>query len=129
MTESKRVNWDFVVPEVTRPALHTLVGYPSLPACLPNCSVPMKPTKSKKYMLTLSVINQMGIRSQVLSNRQRAPPSVYPIANRVRAPPRMGRRRVKDGVAAFERRPWMCARQGHRQSGDRLRRRVDMERP
>ena len=89
----------------------------------------MKPTKSKKCMLTLSVINQMGTRSQVLSNRQTAPPSVYPNVNRVRAPPRVGRRRVKGGVAAFERRPWVGAGQGRRQSGDRLRRRVDMERP
>ena len=55
-----------------------------------NCSVPMKPTRSKNYMLALIVINQMGIRSQALSSRQRAPPSVYPSASGVRAPPHVG---------------------------------------
>ena len=39
----------------------------------------------------------------------------------------MGKSRVKEGVAAFGRRPWVGARQGRRQREDRLRRRVDME--
>ena len=58
------------------------------------CLVPMKHTKRKKSMLALIVINQMGIRSQTLSSRQRAPPSVYPSANGVRAPPHLGKNRV-----------------------------------
>ena len=33
---TRKVKLDFVVPEVTRPATHTFVGYPSLPACLPK---------------------------------------------------------------------------------------------
>ena len=56
-----------------------------------NCPVPMKPTKSKKYMLALIVINQMVKRSQALSSRQRAPPSVNTSASGVRAPPHVGK--------------------------------------
>ena len=92
-----------------------------------NCSVPMKPTRSKNYMLALIVINQMGIRSQALSSRQRAPPSVYPSANEIRVQPHVGKSRAKWSVAACGRRHSVGARQGHRQREDRLCCRVDME--
>ena len=82
-----------------------------LHACA-NCSVPMNPTKSKKYALALNVINEMGVSGHALSGRQRAPHSVYAIASGVRAPPHVGRSRVKGGIAAFGRRPWVGARQG-----------------
>ena len=69
----------------------------------------------------------MSKLSQKLSSRQRAPPSVYPSASWVRAPPHVGKRRVKGGVAAFGRRPWVGDRQGRLQREDRLYCRVDME--
>ena len=93
----------------------------------PNCSVPMEPTKSKNYMLALIVINQMGIRSQALSSRQRAPPSVYPSANGIKAPPHVGKSRVKWGVPVCGKRPWVGTMQERCQREDRLRHRVDME--
>ena len=46
----------------THPAPYTLLGYPSLPACLPKLLRLMKPTKSKKSMVALIVMNQMVIR-------------------------------------------------------------------
>ena len=93
-----------------------------------NCSVVMKITKSKKSMLAFIAINQMGTRSHALSSRQRVPPSVCPSANEVRAPLHVRKSRVKRGVTAFGRRPWVGARPGRRQRDDRLRRRVDVER-
>ena len=114
--------WEFVVPEATRPAHHALLGYPPPTACLPKLLSTNEAHKSKKYMLALIVINQMGKRSQALSSRQRAPPSVYPSASGVRAPPHVGKSRVKGCVAVFGRRPWAGARQGRRQREDGLRR-------
>ena len=80
------------------------------PNAYPNCSVSMEPTKSKRYMLAWIVINQIGIRSQALSSRQWASPSVYPSANGVRAPPHVGKGRVKGGVAVFGMRHWVGTR-------------------
>ena len=80
--------------------------------------VPMKPTKSKRSMLALIVINRMGIRSQALSSRQRAPPSVYQSANGVRAQLQVGKSQVKGGIAALGRRPWALGR-GERGEGGR----------
>ena len=60
----------------------------------------MKPTKNKKSMFALIVINQMGKRSHALSSRQREPTSVYPSANGVRASPHVGKSRVK-GAALY----------------------------
>ena len=77
---------DFVVPDVTLPALPCIPLWATrhyLHACQ-NCSVPMKPTKSKKSILALIVIIQMVIRSQELSSRLRAPPLVYLGANGIR---------------------------------------------
>ena len=62
-----------------------------------------------------------------MSSRERAPSSVYQSANEVREPPHVGKSRVKGGVAAFERRPWVGATQGRRQREDRLHRRVDVK--
>ena len=45
-------------------------------------------------MLALIVINQMGIRSQALSSRQRAPPSLHPSANEIRVQPHVGKSRA-----------------------------------
>ena len=45
--------------------------------------------------MPLIVISQMDINSQALSSRQRSPPSVYPSANGVRAPPHERKSRVK----------------------------------
>ena len=90
-------------------------------------------------MLALIVDQPDRYRSQALSSRQRAPPAVYPQYSKYRestqvpmgngaAALQVGKSRVKGGVAVFDRRPWVGARQGRRQREDRLRRRVDVER-
>ena len=99
---------------------------PPIRACCMFTQTTQYPT-SNKYMLALIVINQMGKDSQALSSRQRAPPSVCPSASGVRAPLQVGKSRVKGGVAAFGRRPWVGTRQGRRPRDDRLHCRVDME--
>ena len=102
------------MPEVTRPPLIPFWATRHYLHAYPNCSVRMKPTKSKEYMLSSIVINQMGKCSQVLFSRQRAPPSVYRSASGIRAPPHVGKSRVKESIAALGRRPWVGARQGRR---------------
>ena len=86
------------------------------------------PSCSSRHLVSPTLVRNLVGHSLEMSSRQTAPPLVYPSANGVRAPPQVGKSRVKGGFAAFGRRRSVGTRQAHCQTENRLRRRVDMER-